>query len=209
MAVIRIALVAGLIALGGAAYPQSEAARTEADRHFERALRFYNVQSYEEAIGELKAAYQIDPRPELLYVLGQAQRLNHQCAPAIASYEAFLRTAPSPRQESAARDQIDACRAELASTPAASGGAAGSGSPPPIAAPAVSAATVAVAPPVVATGPSQAPPAPAPAAPIYRRWWFWAAIGSGVATGFLIAASAGAFTRARDAGCPAGRDCIP
>src|SRR5262249_23229532 len=121
---VRIALVVvGVVGLAGPARAQSAVLREEAKRHFEQGLRLYNVQSYDEAIVEFKAGYQIDPRPEFLYALGQAQRMNHQCRAAIVSYEAFLRTVPAPRQEAAARDQIEACRAELAGAAATPGAA--------------------------------------------------------------------------------------
>src|SRR5215471_4875654 len=102
MLTFRVALaLTGIVGLTGSAHAQSEAERAEAKRHLEQGLRLYNVQSYDEAIVEFKAGYQIDPRPEFLYSLGQAQRMNHQCTAAIVSYEAFLRTMPPPRQESA------------------------------------------------------------------------------------------------------------
>src|SRR5262249_39354314 len=119
MVSLRVALVViAVVAFAGSAYAQSDATPAEARRHFEQGLRLYNVQSYEEAIVEFKAGYQIDPRPEFLYALGQAQRMNHQCKAAIVSYEAFLRTAPAAKQEEAARGQIDVCRTELAAPPA-------------------------------------------------------------------------------------------
>src|SRR5262245_13385065 len=114
IALVFVGIVVGIFGLAGPARSQSPALRDEARRHFEQGLRLYNVQSYDEAIVEFKVGYQIDPRPEFLYALGQAQRMNHQCRAAIVSYESFLRTAPAPHREAAAKDQIELCRSELA-----------------------------------------------------------------------------------------------
>jgi hypothetical protein len=210
MAKSPIALtVFACLAFGGPVQAQSGASRTDAQRHFEQGLRLYNVQSYEEAIVEFKAGYQLDPRPQFLYALGQAQRMNHQCKAAIVSYEAFLRTAPAAKQEAAARDQIAACHAERTpETPAivvpqTSGppGPQAVASPIAIAEPAPSSTAVGN---VSATTNEPADRT----APLNRHWWFWAMIGGGVAAGLVIAASAGAFTRTMNATCPPNRDCL-
>jgi hypothetical protein len=223
MAKLPIALLlTGVAAIGGSARAQSGAAPGEAKRHFERGLRLYDGHSYEEAIVELRASYQIDPRPEILYALGQAQRMNHQCREAIVSYEAYLRTGPGVRQEAATRDQIELCRAELAGETGASDRTAPTPpvpTPAPVAAPQAAGAPIATAMPAAPAGPVPASvdairAAPVPAteqqsAPLYRRWWFWALVGGGVAAGLAMAASAGAFTRTMEPACPAGRYCIP
>jgi hypothetical protein len=48
------------------------------------------------------------------------------------------------------------------------------------------------------------PPDSEATAPIYKRWWFWTAIGV-VAAGVGIAAAGGAFTHYKDAPCTASR----
>ncbi|HMF44127.1 MAG TPA: hypothetical protein VKQ32_25815 [Polyangia bacterium] len=212
-----VSLVAVLVGFAQSARAQSEGDAAEAKRHFEQGLRLYNVQSYDEAIGEFKTGYQIDPRPEFLYALGQAQRMNHQCKAAIVSYEAFLRSGPAAKQEAAAHDQIAACRAELATTAPLPGAPAAG--PPPSAPP--SDGATAIAPPPAKPTLQAAPPASSNvvanltetstpverATPIYHRWWFWTLIGGGVAAGIVIAAAAGAFTRTIEPGCAAPRDC--
>jgi len=213
---IRVALAfVGIVGLAAPAHAQSPLLRDEAKRHFEQGLRLYNIQSYDEAIVEFKVGYQIDPRPEFLYALGQAQRMNHQCGAAVVSYEAFLRTTPAPRQEAAAKDQIEACRVELASEIAAP--VKPDAAPPVPRAAAPEPALVSVAAPASAAPASPEmvratlKPADAPAeqaaAPVYGRWWFWALIGGGVAAGVAIAASAGAFTRTMEPSCGPPRYC--
>ncbi|MBI5543108.1 MAG: hypothetical protein HY901_04420, partial [Deltaproteobacteria bacterium] len=74
--VVGMALV-GVQAL--AETPATSGARLEATRHLERGLRSYDVQQYEEAIAQFKKGYQLDPRPEFLFALAQAERLRGNC----------------------------------------------------------------------------------------------------------------------------------
>jgi hypothetical protein len=48
------------------------------------------------------------------------------------------------------------------------------------------------------------PPAPEASPPVYKRWWFWTAIGVAVAAGVVVAVTAGG---AKDPGCDPGRAC--
>jgi hypothetical protein len=213
---VKVAImIAGLTAMVGVrAHAQPTPMAADAKVHFDRGLRLYNVQSYEEAIAEFKAGYDIDPRPDFLYALGQSQRMRGDCPAAIVSYETFLRTGPADRQASAARAQIDTCRAEMAAkTPAAPPAETGPPLAPPIApaptptltpAPAPSPSAPLVAPAI--SQPHEQPDQHAP--PIYRRWWFWTLVGGGVAAGLGIATAAGAFNRTVDAPCPGNRVCL-
>jgi tetratricopeptide (TPR) repeat protein len=79
-----------------------------------RGLRAYDVQRYDEASGHFRAAYQIDPRPELLYALGQSERMAAHYQRAIEAYRAFLRTNPAPAQAGPARKNIARCEQALA-----------------------------------------------------------------------------------------------
>jgi hypothetical protein len=194
-----------VIALRGPpARAQTASMSPEAKQHLESGLRHYNVQSYAEAIAEFKAGYELEPRPEFLYALGQAQRLSGDCAAAIASYEAFLRTLPPARQAAPAREQLERCRAERAAAPAPAPPAPVPPAPvPPAPPPSVTApAAVAVAPPAETPAPA------AGRAPLYKRWWFWTAVAGVIATGVGVAAATGALRQTRDASCPSGRECL-
>ena len=105
-------------------------------------LRSYAVGRYDEAIAAFQRGYQLDPRPDLLYALAQAQRMKGDCKAAVASYRAYLRTAPPERAALPARQNLERCERELSSAP------------PPVASPA----------PEVVMPPS------APASPPPRRW---------------------------------------
>ncbi|MBA3396677.1 MAG: tetratricopeptide repeat protein [Deltaproteobacteria bacterium] len=109
-----------IVALGLAGRPavaDDGAAQPSAARaHHERAIRHFEAQQYAEAIVEFQAAYQIAPRPELLYGIAQAERLRGNCERAIVAYETYLRTAPKDRQAAAARANIERCRTEPTSS---------------------------------------------------------------------------------------------
>lgn len=101
------ALAAALFSISAFAQPAT------GKEHFDRAMISYNLQDWPAAIRELKLGYQADPRPEYLFMLGQAQRLSGACADAILSYKGFVRTA-SGNQVAAGQGLIRGCEAELA-----------------------------------------------------------------------------------------------
>ncbi len=125
----------GLLAGRPAVADDGPAEPSAARAHHERAIRHFEAQQYAEALAEFQAAYQIAPRPELLYGIAQAERLRGNCERAIVAYETYLRTAPKDRQASAARANIERCRTELTDSqplpeaPETSVGAEGASSP--------------------------------------------------------------------------------
>jgi tetratricopeptide (TPR) repeat protein len=83
----------------------------------ERGLRSYAVGRYDEAIASFRRGYELSPRPEFLYALAQAQRMNGDCRGAVASYRAFLRTSPAERAAAPARQNLQRCEEQLANEP--------------------------------------------------------------------------------------------
>jgi len=73
----------------------------DSSSHYEKGLSAYNTHDWATAIEELKLAYQLEPRREYLFALGQAQRLAGDFEAAIVTYRAFLHgsTNPQPRVE--------------------------------------------------------------------------------------------------------------
>lgn len=171
-----VAIVAVVVTVGGVARAQpSPRGRLEANSYFERGNRLYQRGQYPEAVTELKAGYALDPRPEFLYALGQAERKRGDCKAAIAYYQAFVDSGPSPQRTVAVLVQIDRCKQELtAAAPAA----------PPVVEPLVAPPAPA---PAIAPAPAPAGVASAQAAPerkpLYRRWWLWTVVGGVVVVG--------------------------
>jgi hypothetical protein len=142
--------------------------KPEAKRHLDAGLRAFQVQDYAKAISEFQEGFEIDPRREFLYALGQAERMSGDCEKAIRSYDAFLGSNPPDRQAEPARQNLKRCQEQLAKkTP-----------PPPEPKP--------EAMPEPMPAPVSAPvlsPAPAPASdkPWYIDTWGDLLVGSGVA----------------------------
>lgn len=95
--------------------PSDIAARV--DTHLQRGIEFYAEKQFELAIVEFRAGYAIDPRPDFLFALAQAERLSGDCPTAIIYYRRFLETGPTANQAEAARVNMRRCERALESGP--------------------------------------------------------------------------------------------
>lgn len=81
--------------------------------HLARARDYHSKNDFVHARDELLAAYHLDPRPELLFALGQVEfNLGHY-KQAIEYYEQFTASNPSSEQAALAEQAIGAARIEL------------------------------------------------------------------------------------------------
>lgn len=94
MSVLALVLFAGAVRAEEPASPP-EQDLSEARRLTREGLEAYEGARYPEAIVAFEAAYAIAPLPLLLYNLGQAHRLNGDCASAVRYYERFSETGPT------------------------------------------------------------------------------------------------------------------
>jgi hypothetical protein len=83
----------------------------------ERAARHFAAEEWDEAIEALVEAYAQDPDPDYLYARAQAERFRGRCDVAIALYEHFLASEPSPQQRVDTERNIALCKTRLAPTP--------------------------------------------------------------------------------------------
>ncbi|HEY3802436.1 MAG TPA: hypothetical protein VGL61_07500 [Kofleriaceae bacterium] len=90
-----------------------------ADAHIARARDLHDKGDFEGARAEILAAYKLDPRPELLFALGQLEFNLRHYREAIDYYERFTATQPSAEQAALAEQAIGAARAELTRPPPA------------------------------------------------------------------------------------------
>jgi tetratricopeptide (TPR) repeat protein len=88
--------------------------KPEARALWDQGQALYAGGDFAGAIDRFQKGRAIDPRPEFLYAIGQAQRKAGQCREAIESYRAFIVESKSDKQVEAARLQIDRCERELA-----------------------------------------------------------------------------------------------
>src|SRR5262245_55588422 len=106
--------------------PVTPEAKLEAKERAELGTRYFEAQEYAKAAEAYQAAYLLDPVPDLLYALGQAQRLGGDCEKALRSYQSFLRSEPPedaaekpPKNMQLCQDALDARAAsQPASQPA-------------------------------------------------------------------------------------------
>lgn len=106
-----------LLALLVAAIPSralAQPAPDSADDHFRRGVNHFQLQDFEAAASEFKAAYQAANRDEYLFAWAQAERLSGDCPSAIALYKKLLDATESARDAARARDGLEQCRRALA-----------------------------------------------------------------------------------------------
>jgi tetratricopeptide (TPR) repeat protein len=89
------------------------------DDHVARGRQLYDQGDFTHARDELLTAYQLEPRPELLFALGQVELQLGRFAQAIDYYQRFIATNPAADQIALAQQAIGAARARLAEKPAA------------------------------------------------------------------------------------------
>lgn len=104
-----------LLALAPAARAEEP---TTADGWLEAGLAHYEAGAWKEAIAAFERGHALDPRPQFLFAIGQAERRRGDCRRAITYYRRFLTTSPPEAQAEAARRQEAACEEALASAPA-------------------------------------------------------------------------------------------
>lgn len=81
----------------------------EARAQFEAAMAAWQADDLEVAQRLLESAHALEPKPALLYALGQIARLRGDCATARAHLRAFLDTDPSPTAAAEARVNLERC----------------------------------------------------------------------------------------------------
>jgi tetratricopeptide (TPR) repeat protein len=186
---------AGKPATPGKASPQPAAPHVatpeeaaEASAHLKKGVELFGNHKYEEAIAEFEIGRKLDPRPDFLFALAQAERLSGDCASAILYYREFLDSKPSDRQAEAAWANLDRCEHVLATSRAAQD------APPRDAAP---------TPESLPPGPAAPRPSAEPAAPqtrLIHHPWYSDVVGDGLAGGGLVAGAVGAIFLLRSSG---------
>jgi tetratricopeptide (TPR) repeat protein len=190
------------------AAPMTEGQRLRAARqHYEQAISHYNLDELEPALAEFREAYRFKPDPSLLFNIAQCHRKLGQREAAIDFYRKYVRASPDANNRAEAERWIAElkARSDEPAGAASADGATAAGTP---AAPATSAAIdvpasapLVLSPPPASTAATSAPlalgvsssdrAAPAATPPVYRRWWFWTALGAVAAGAAVIAVTLG------------------
>jgi tetratricopeptide (TPR) repeat protein len=148
----------------------------EVERHAALAQRHLEHGRYQDAIAEFRRAYELRAEPRLLLGIAEAYRLFGIVDRALFFYERYLAALPEDAPDRAGIEQ------KMAELEQARARAAAPRPPPP--APRLDHDVVIVPVAVKRTEPPRA-------APVWRRWWFWTAIGAVVAAGAITAVALG------------------
>jgi tetratricopeptide (TPR) repeat protein len=95
----------------------SPSAHAEAERLAKQSITDYNVGDFDSALKEATAAYKLDPRPGLLYNLGQVHRALHHWEQAEFYYRGYLRGQPNASNRAAVEQLIAEMQAKQAAPP--------------------------------------------------------------------------------------------
>jgi len=106
----RRLLVMAALAIIASSQRASADPKTEAKQHVDRATELHAQGKFAQALDELKTAFSLDPRPELLYAMGQLHVLLGECPQATTYYQRYLATKPDPNTANAAIEAIQVCK---------------------------------------------------------------------------------------------------
>jgi tetratricopeptide (TPR) repeat protein len=107
----RLAVLAQLIVLLAA----PAAARAEENKQalarslFNLAISEYQAKQYDAAAASLAKSHALDPRPDALYALAQAERLANRCKDALVHYEQLLETSKDDKIIGRVKENIELC----------------------------------------------------------------------------------------------------
>jgi tetratricopeptide (TPR) repeat protein len=135
--------------------------------------RLYKLGRYDEAVAEYRRAYELRADPKFLYHIARCYRELGASEQALFYYERYLAVAPAAPERDEVLDRIAEIEA-LRARPA----------------------RARTRPILIADQPPKAPTASKP----WRKWWFWTALGTAVATGVAAAMVAGGTEVPRPAG---------
>jgi len=110
---VRLAFVALALLV---AVPQAIAKpgkKAEAKQHLEAGTEAYQAKDYEKAISEFEASYALVPDPQVLYNLGQSNRLAHHPEAAVDYYKKFLDAQPAATHRAAVEQRIAELQKEI------------------------------------------------------------------------------------------------
>lgn len=113
----RLALLATLQLIAAAALT-GDALADRARDLYKRGIDEYKTQKYAQAASTLAAAYELDPKPETLFALAQAERLAERCDDARAHYKKLLEATTEIATARAVQSNLELCGPDPAALPA-------------------------------------------------------------------------------------------
>jgi len=154
-----------------------EADDRRARRYFSSGKEAYDNGLYKRALGSFSDAYDLSPRPLMLYNIAKTEDKLGQAEAARDHYRRFLAAVPSSAQHGEVQSRVTVLDAQLGGTPA----------------PATAPAPVPLDVTDLLDGEvtdTHSDKTPVRSERVYKQWWFWTAVGAVVAgsvTGALVA----------------------
>jgi tetratricopeptide (TPR) repeat protein len=143
----------------------------EARKQFEAGAEAYEAEQYERALECFQKAYDLSPRPVLLFNIAKTEDKLERKREARDHYKRFLAAVPDAANRTQVERRIDELGTEIAREP-----------PPTVATPEEAARASESAQPVSTSLPAE----PVHNDRIHKKWWFWTGIGAVVAAGVAV-----------------------
>ncbi len=142
---------------------------------YDQAVEHFEQGRFEQALEKFQAAYELRRMPWLQINIGRTLHRLGRPQEALEHYEVFKQaeTKPDPETQERVEKYIAQAKALADTKPA----------------------LPTVAQPPVQPPPTQPPAEPPPPKPIYKKGWFWAVIGGGVAAAVIVGVAVGVSTR--------------
>jgi len=170
------AFVKKLIARCKVQQAQRRKERDKANTLYEEGRRAFTLQQYDTALAKFQAAYQVIPLPGYLYQLAETHRMRKAYAKAIHFYQAYLRQHPGSPRAKKVKALIAQSRRLLVEQHKRD----------------VAAGRTTLDPRILHPGHTPRP--------VYKRWWFWTLLATGVAA--AVGLGVGLGTRDDGSGLP-------
>ncbi len=87
--------------------------RNTVKAHIDKATKAHKEGKFDVALDELKAAYALDPKPDLLFAIAQVYVKLDKCAEAITYYEQFLAATKDAQAKQVVTQAIETCKSKL------------------------------------------------------------------------------------------------
>jgi tetratricopeptide (TPR) repeat protein len=198
---ILLTVLIALPSMAGAAEDKPATERPEAEQkareHYIQGEAAFKAGRYDEAITAFEAGFAIVPRPKFLLNIAHTERKLGQLLKARSAYKKYLLMEPDSRFRDSVMAVIDELNSALADDDRAGTAveAAHPAAPSPMPPSAPRATQAAVPMVAVASAVPASDPASSRPAPVYRRTWFWVAVGA-----VLVGAGGGIYLSQRSAG---------
>lgn len=105
----RLAILAGLIWVAAPTPALADNKKELARGLFELGIEEYKAKQYHAAALSMEKSYALDPSPNSLYALAQAQRLDNNCKAAVENYNKLLETSEVEGLKKAVKTNLELC----------------------------------------------------------------------------------------------------